>query len=273
MMFDDLATEATGLLEALPSRRTRERIAERLATAVALGQYWPGERLPAERQLAELLDVSRSTVREALHLLADQGIVEIRRGRNGGTFVLRHETPVAGAVVRRTLLPGWARLSQLLDFRCAVEGQIARLAAQRRTKTEARQILRLAEEYLTSGGSRESSAAADQALHGAIAKASHNPLWVELSAQVRYEVNQGLGVEPFSAHLRRRGEEHHPLLAEAVAAGDDTRAAELAAEHFALNTDAIKTLLASAARPGGPGERNSEGDAGAGEPATHEKEA
>ncbi len=272
-MLDDLATEATGLLEALPSRHVRERIAERLATAVALGQYWPGERLPAERRLAELLCVSRSTVRDALHLLADQGIVEIRRGRSGGTFVRAAETPVAGAVIRRALLPGWARLSTLLDFRCAVEEQIARLAALRRTEAESRQILRLADEYLASGGSRESSSAADQALHSAIAKASHNPLWVELSAQIRYDVNQGLGVEPFSAHLRRRGEEHHPLLAEAVAAGDASRAGALAAEHFALNTDAIKTLLASAARPGGSGGNQSEGDVGAGEPTEIEKEA
>lgn len=251
-MQDDLLSEASGLLEPLGSRRAGERIAERLATAIALGQYWPGQRLPSERRLAELLGVSRSTVRDALHLLTEQGLLVIHRGATGGAFVAPASRPVEGAVIRRTLLPGWSRLSQLLDFRCAVESQIARLAAERRTGEEAERILRLASEYLTSGPTREQSSAVDRALHDAIAQAVHNPFWVELSAQLRYEVNQGLGVEPFSADLRRLGEEHHPQLANAVAAGDAEAAAALAAKHFALNTDVITNLLASVGRPDEP---------------------
>ncbi|HTX01296.1 MAG TPA: FCD domain-containing protein [Acidimicrobiales bacterium] len=245
-----LVAGATGLLEPLTNRRTGERIAERLATAIALGQYWLGQRLPPERDLADLLSVSRSTVRDALALLSEQGLVEIRRGRAGGAYVIATEVPGIDSVIRRTLLPGWERFTQLLDFRSGVEQQIARLAAERRTEREAEEIRRLAAEYLSSGATREQSAEADRALHEAIARAAHNALWSELSVQLRFEVSQGLGVEPWSAELRQRGEEQHPALAEAVADGDPDRAGTLAAEHFAITSAAITALVASAAAAG-----------------------
>jgi GntR family transcriptional regulator, transcriptional repressor for pyruvate dehydrogenase complex len=242
-----LAEDVGHLLESLAERRTGERIAERLLTALALGQYWPGQRLPSERRLASLLQVSRSSARHGIGLLKEQGYVEIRRGRNGGAFVT--DRPVyAEAAVRRTLLSGWTRLAALLDFRSTVEAQIAFVAAERRTKSEATSIRRLADDYLASGISREPSQRADQALHDAIAAATHNPFWRKLSLELRYEVNQGLGTEPFSPKLRQRGEEQHPVLAEAVAKGDAERAARLAASHFELNSVAIRELLASVSR-------------------------
>ncbi|MDA8291172.1 MAG: GntR family transcriptional regulator [Actinomycetota bacterium] len=271
-----LVEGVSGLLEPLANRRAGERVAERLTTAIALGQFWPGQRLPAERRLAELLSVSRSTVRDALAILGDQGLVQIRRGRSGGAFVVSSNVVGSEAVIRRALLPGWERLAQLLDFRCSVEQQVARLAAERRSDAEAAEIRRLAQAYLDSGTSREQSAVADRALHEAIARAAHNPLWSELSVQLRYEVNQGLGVEPFSAQLRRRGEEQHPVLAEAVADGDVEHAGALALAHFALTNDAIRELLAAVARSGASVEpRDASGRAArdGGEHVQSEKEA
>src|SRR5215213_6518866 len=62
-------------------------VAERLITAIAVGTYSPGERLPPERELAERLSVSRVTIRQALQQVGELGLVEARRGRGGGTFV------------------------------------------------------------------------------------------------------------------------------------------------------------------------------------------
>ena len=64
-----------------------ERIAERIVTAIALGEFVPDQRLPTERDLAAMLEVSRTTVREALQRLQAAGYVTTRRGRAGGTFV------------------------------------------------------------------------------------------------------------------------------------------------------------------------------------------
>jgi GntR family transcriptional regulator, transcriptional repressor for pyruvate dehydrogenase complex len=245
---EPLAAFAGGLLEPLTNRRAGEQIAERLATAIALGQYYPGQRLPSERRLAELLQVSRSSVREALHVLVEAGQLEVRRGANGGAFVTSASSPAAAAMIRRALLPGWARLTQLLDFRCTVEQQIGRLAAERATDEDRETIQRRAEEYLASSKEKEHSQAADRALHEAIARAAHNAFWYDLSLQLRFQVNQGLGTEPFSGELRRRGEEQHPPLAAAVIGGDVQRAGALAAQHFALNTEAIHQLLESVTR-------------------------
>jgi DNA-binding transcriptional MocR family regulator len=71
-------------LEPLRKRNAAEQLAERLVTAIALGEFVPGQRLPAERELSGMLGVSRTVVREALHRLADDGYLEIQRGRNGG---------------------------------------------------------------------------------------------------------------------------------------------------------------------------------------------
>ena len=64
-----------------------EETVERLLQAIKLGVVGPGERLPAERDLAARLNVSRVTLREAIKALTDSGYVESRRGRYGGTFV------------------------------------------------------------------------------------------------------------------------------------------------------------------------------------------
>ena len=75
------------LFRPVRTRNAFEETVERLLQAIRLGVARPGERLPAERDLAVRLGVSRVTLREAIRALADAGYVESRRGRYGGTFV------------------------------------------------------------------------------------------------------------------------------------------------------------------------------------------
>ena len=121
------------LLAPITLRTAGERIAERLVTAIALGEFVPGQRLPAERDLAAMLEVSRTTVREALQRLQAAGYVTARRGRGGGTFVQTGQGADSDEMIRRTLLPAWEELTEILDFRQLVEQLIARTAAARRT--------------------------------------------------------------------------------------------------------------------------------------------
>src|SRR5215813_2975234 len=80
-----------------------ESCVEQLATAIRLGVYPRGSTLPAERELAELLHVSRATLREAMAALRQAGLVETTRGRGGGTVViLKPPTPSARAAARTT---------------------------------------------------------------------------------------------------------------------------------------------------------------------------
>jgi DNA-binding FadR family transcriptional regulator len=235
-----------------------QRIAERIVTAVALGEFVPGQRLPNERDLAAMLGVSRTTVREALQRLQASGYVVTKRGRGGGTFVRTDHGPDADDMIARTLAPAWADLTELLDFRRLVEQSIARAAAERRDDRDIALIRRAVHDY-AHATDRESSRLADHALHQSIARATHNGRLVDLSAQIRREVSLGFDAEPYSPAVRRRALHQHPALAEAVIAGSSARSAQLAAEHFSLTEDMLRELharirLRSEGDGDGPGE-------------------
>ena len=241
--FGGLAPEPAGeplhtLLTPITLRTAGERIAERFVTAIALGEFVPGQRLPPERELATMLEVSRSTVREALQRLQAAGFVRTRRGRGGGTFVQTGQGPDADEMIRRTLLPAWEELSELLDFRLLVEQLIAR----RRGDDIA--AIRDAVANYARAPDRDASRLADQALHQAIAQAAHNARLAELSARIRREVSFGFDAEPYTPEVRRRAVHQHPELAEAVIAGDAERAGSLAARHFSLTEDMLRELHA-----------------------------
>jgi len=238
------APPARGLLAPVTIRTTGEVIAERFVTAIALGQFVPGQRLPAERELAGMLNVSRATVREAIARLAESGYVTVRRGRAGGTFVAVGWGPDAEEMIRRTLNPEWQELELLLDFRQLVEQQIARTAAIRREDTDILAIRRALSDYEHAGDDRDSSHLADLALHRAIATATQNPHLRDLSLSVRHDISFGFEAEPYSPEVRRRALHQHPELAQAVIDGNPERAAGLAAEHFSLTESMLRELHA-----------------------------
>jgi GntR family transcriptional regulator, transcriptional repressor for pyruvate dehydrogenase complex len=243
-MAENAASEPFGtLLTPFTVRTAGERIAERIVTAIALGEFVPGQRLPTERELATMLEVSRTTVREALQRLQASGYVTTRRGRGGGTFVRTGHGPDADGMIARTLVPAWADLTDLLDFRSVVEQMIARTAAERRDNRDIALIRAAVADYARAAD-RDASSLADHALHQAIARATHSSRLVELSAQIRREVSLGFDAEPYTPEVRHRALRQHPSLAEAVIAGDPGAAALLAAEHFSLTEGMLRELHA-----------------------------
>src|SRR5207245_4671295 len=107
-----------------------EETVERLLTVIKLGVVAPGDRFPAERELASLLGVSRITLREAIRALQQAGCVESRRGRFGGTFVTYTRPAPDPAEAQRIALADPGRLADALTFRMAVEtGAAEALAA------------------------------------------------------------------------------------------------------------------------------------------------
>ena len=233
----------SSLLSPITLRTAGERIAERIVTAIALGEFVPEQRLPTERELATMLEVSRTTVREALQRLQASGYVTTRRGRGGGTFVRADSGPDFDDMIARTLMPAWAELTELLDFRHLVEQLIARTAAERRDGRDAARIRQAVLDY-SAASDRHESRLADHALHQAIAQATHNARLVDLSAQTRREVTLGFDAEPYTPDVRGRALQQHPALAEAVIDGDARLAARLAGEHFSLTSDMLRELHA-----------------------------
>src|SRR5215472_2075050 len=118
-------------------------------------------------------------------------------------------------MIARTLVPAWADLTELLDFRLLIEGLIARTAAERRDERDIALINKAVEDYARARD-RDASRLADHALHEAIARATHNTRLVELSAQNRREISFGFDAEPYTPQVRSRALHQHPSLARAV---------------------------------------------------------
>jgi len=104
-----------------------EETVERLLEGIKLGIYAPGDRLPAERELTRRLGVSRITLREALRELCTAGYVETKRGRFGGTFVIKQPEPLSLATAARDM---GDFLEDALTFRRVVETGAAEMAAR-----------------------------------------------------------------------------------------------------------------------------------------------
>jgi GntR family transcriptional repressor for pyruvate dehydrogenase complex len=191
--------------------RTRvEATMRRLETSLLDGTWGVGARLPAERVLAEQYGVARNTVREAIQRLAARGLLVSRRG--AGVFVTdRLRTGVASP---------WGELvsdhpalrDDILEFRRVLEGATAYFAAMRATKAEVKAIeaLMRALEAARRADDKAAEAAADAKLHEAIAKASHNTMFLHLHASVLGVLREHIAIN--GTGLREQGDDESAVL-------------------------------------------------------------
>jgi GntR family transcriptional regulator, transcriptional repressor for pyruvate dehydrogenase complex len=221
-------------------------LADKLVTAIAVGTYSPGERLPPERELAASLQVSRATLRQALQQVAGLGLLEARRGRGGGNFVATVSwEEVAPEVARRTLEVELPRLEQLFDFRCLVEGTIARAAAARRTDQDVRH-LRAALAEFAAVDDMVRARAIDRRLHGLVTAAACNPHLTSLGANLTAAATLGFGAEPYAPEFLAQARAEHEELIHHIAGGDADAAGRCAERHFALTLESMRASLRKA---------------------------
>lgn len=165
---------------AIPPQRPYQEVGVMLREMIAGQQYALGDRLPPEREIASLLAVSRTVVREALIMLEIEGLIEVRRG--AGIFVIAMPRQViAGETVSATQCND-AGPFELLQARQLLESNIAEFAAQQATREDImkmRRALQVEEQELVS----EEGESGDRQFHLAIAEATHNSMLVELFRQ------------------------------------------------------------------------------------------
>lgn len=226
-------------------------VVDRLLTAMALGEFVPGEKLPPERELAQLLGVSRDTVHAALTRLRAEGVLEVRRGRSGGSFVLDSWNDFSADAVGRTLVPHRSELEQLCDLRCRFEETVARTAAERRTDVEAESLLVLLGHF-RDASTPEQEHAADIAVHEAVLAATHNPAMVQLSHDLLARVALGMPIEPYDANVFARALDEHSQLVTAVVEMQIEDAGRAAREHFSMSTRTLRAVIGRGSLAGTP---------------------
>jgi DNA-binding FadR family transcriptional regulator len=220
-----------------------EETVERLLQAIKLGVVVPGDRLPSERDLAARLNVSRVTLREAIHALTEAGYVESRRGRYGGTFVNEHLPKP-----RRTPAKQLARelgngLEDALVLRSALEAGAAEAAASRSLSEAEQEHLRrcLAE---TSAARLSDYRRLDSRLHLAIAEVTGSPSLTSATADVRMRLNELLDAIPLLERNIQHSNEQHEAIVEAILAGDPEAARRAMQEHLSGTAALLRAFLA-----------------------------
>ena len=114
------------------TRRTFEEAAEQIADRVRAGELRLGDKLPGERELAVQMEISRPTLREAVRVLVDAGVLEVRRGPGGGMFVASDVVPVE--LVRQRSSVRLGEIAAVLEARRLIEPGVVQLAAERATE-------------------------------------------------------------------------------------------------------------------------------------------
>ena len=224
------------LLGYLRTQTAPEQIADRILAAIAVGILNPGDRLPSERQLTATFDVSRTTLRQAISRLSALGVLQARRGRQGGTFVAgEHYKQEELAAIQRALGPIREQLQVMLDYRNLIQQSIAKTAARRRTAADVDRM-RLALEAYRESSSATESRDADRELHEAIAQATRNAYLVHLNGELASAANLGFAAHPYSSELHSRALKQHEALVAAIELGDDAVAELVAAEHFEVTS-------------------------------------
>ena len=209
-------------------------LADELREEITSGRLQPGSRLPPEPELCVRSGVSRSTVREALRLLASQHLIVTTRGVTGGSFVAHPDAEQLSEALSTglTLLSNSAEvgMADLLELRRALEVPAAGLAAQRRT--DANLIEMRGAMFDPDLDELETMLAAHAAFHSAIASATGNPLF-ELVTRPLYHVTYGEEiVENLPGDYWERINADHRELLSCVKSGDASAAMEVGRRHL-----------------------------------------
>ncbi|WP_037570975.1 FadR/GntR family transcriptional regulator [Phaeacidiphilus oryzae] len=245
-------------LRPVRSGNTFEEAVQRILQVVRLGLVPVGGKLPPERELAERLGISRVTLREALRVLQENGVLEIRRGRYGGAFVLDAAPGPGPGGADGAGGPGPAggtaeEIDGVLRFREVLETGAAELAAERMAGripvavagTEAASALRtrLAE---CAAAPLDGYRPADTLLHLAIVALAGSPQLSAQYAEVRAAVNRLLDRIPLLAPNLAHSEEQHAHLVEAILAGDAPAARAVARDHARGSAALLRGFLGEA---------------------------
>ena len=223
----------------IKKKSTLEVIVQQIKDQIKKGILKPGEKLPSERKLAELLGVSRASVREAIQALAFSGYLEVIQGK--GTYILEMATKYDEIV---NFFSGFSNysLDYLMEARIMLEGEFARLAALNATQEEIDIIEKIFNEIAKSKN-LNSFVVKDLEFHLTIAKATHNPFMnglMKIIGEMLYKETQK--IIKISKDTRVNTIETVRNLVQAIKQRNAEQAKELMVEH-------IKNIRVSLKKP------------------------
>jgi len=224
-------SELASSLKPARKKRIHEEIVAQIRELIAEGELKSGDRLPAERRLAEIFKVSRHSVREAIRALEQQQIVTSRLG--DGTYVLEKKEeqviePLATALERCK-----GKLAEVLELRKLIEPQIASLAAMHVTNQHLKEMRARLDEQIAEIKEGRSGSDADCEFHKVIATATGNSVLEEMVTRIHDLVAESRDFTLMTEHRKQWAIGTHEKIYSAMVARDPEAAFKEMHEHIA----------------------------------------
>jgi len=227
----------TPLFRAARQNRIFQDVVEQIQEAIIDGRLQVGDRLPAERELKEMLETSRSTLREALRVLEQKGLIEIKLGMGGGAVVKAVTPDLVSESLDLLIRSHQVSLRHIAEFRERMEGDVVALATQRMTaqdKKELQRLLEVARKCVSRGiEAVPDFLTADKNLHLFFARKTHNPIYISIlktiHENIRRYYDEYLVMEAPVMHENMQDLED---LATAAMKGDVHTAGDIARNHI-----------------------------------------
>ena len=212
---------------------------EQMKEHILSGEWGPGKKIPGELELTQQFDVSRVSVREAIHRLVGMGVLTIRRGE--GTYV----SEVVPEDYLNALLPilmiDGASLAEMLEFRAMIEVESVRLASRRATPEDLDRMAEAIAVMKRNRGNLLEFAAADLNFHVAVAMAAHNGVIIKVNAiihdMLKKTMEEIVGITGYEGGLF-----YHERILEAIRNKDEQAAVSLMREHINVTINRVNDL-------------------------------
>ena len=220
------------MFEPVKNQRVSDEILQQIREAVLTGRFQTGDRLPNERTLAEQFAASRTSVREALRGLEQQGVIYTKKGVTGGAFVADLDHRLVSRSFQTLLTLRKISINHIAEARLIFEPQAARLAALRATRQDLEELEEVIETMNNAVESGKSPKSFDLKFHKLVARAADNPIlemladsMLEVASQVITELHPSMEV---LRHVVRR----HQEVFEAIKSKDGDLAFSLMSQHI-----------------------------------------
>lgn len=234
----------------LPDALRAEAIVERITTAISLGLLRQGEQLPVENQLTALFGVATATVRDALKSLRESGIIETRRGRSGGTFIVRVPPSNQTNLQSRILELSMSDLRDLEDEQVSNGLALVRLALERGDPSDFDRLERIAKQ-LGNAKDQASCVRADSRFHIELAVIAQSERLMTSSMRLLGESVESLwSILNFESD-REWALRDHLSIAAAMSSGDLFKAQNALRDHMRRNTYRVTAWRMNALYPSG----------------------
>jgi DNA-binding FadR family transcriptional regulator len=240
------------MFKPVQSDRISTVIVDQIKEAVFQKKLKSGDKLPSERQLIDQFKTSRVTIREALRTLEQFGILEIRRGMEGGAFIRDPNTKFINNFLQDMFSMGKIKIPNFTEARLAIEPFSVKLATERMTE----ELLRKVRQNIQEAGeclrkkNRMDARLLDLEFHRLIAHASQNPVIFFMIDSIMDIMENNISSIPLPAKPVERTNQYHEEIYVALRDRDVRRAQDLMLEHIQEIHDALEALSKKDLQPG-----------------------